>query len=62
MSRGSGTALGAQLTLGHVLKTFVSHDCDWKERLLVRDRSRSVARGGVKAEDPLDAAACVKVV
>ena len=26
----------------------------------MRDRSRSVARGGVKAEDPLDTAACVE--
>jgi hypothetical protein len=26
----------------------------------VLDRSRSVARGGVEAEDPLDAAACVE--
>ena len=61
------TALGQQqpekkLTLGHILKTFVSHDCDLEKRLLVLDRSRKVARGGVKAEDPLDTAADLSVV
>jgi hypothetical protein len=26
-----GAALGQELTLGHILKTFVSHDCDLVE-------------------------------
>jgi hypothetical protein len=54
---GDFIVVGLDLALGHVLKTFVSHDCGLKKRLLVLDRSRRVARGGVDAGDPLDAAA-----
>jgi hypothetical protein len=54
-----GVAASGELTLGHILKTFLSHDCDWEKRLLVLDRSRRVARGGVETEDPGDTAVCV---
>jgi len=47
------------LTLGHILETFVSHDCGFGNRGLQALRcSRGVARGGaVGGGDPLDTAA-----